>query len=124
MANDLVRWGAAPDDEPNVGGWDLPPTNPRPGPAHSVGNQRAAGQAQQDAAQARARGDGTFAVQREADAGDLQQKRWDWGDLRTWAWIVGMCAAFLLFCVFVYVLPQSRHNQNDLPAPTPPIRVY
>ena len=104
--------------------WNLPPTDPRSGPIHDKLSEHGARQADRNAAQAYARGDGIFAALREADAGDLRQKRWDWGDARTWIWIVGMCAAFLLLCLFVYFLPYGRHNQNDGPAPSPTIRVY
>ena len=126
MTTDLVRW-THPDqdgDETNDSEWDLPPTNPYPKTPHTPGSEHAARQAERDSAKANRRGDSSFAAVREVDAGEQRQRRWDWGDGRTWAWIAGICVAFLLFCLFVYVLPQNRHNQNDLPAPTPPIRVY
>ncbi len=122
MANDLVRLHGWPEEDiPD--GWDRPPVaeNLRRDPVVPEGAARGA---DTDAAQARTRGDGTFAVQREADAADLRQKRWDWGDARTWVWIAAMCLGFLALTALVYFLPMGRHNQNDGPAPTPPIRVY
>lgn len=126
MATDLVRWNRhfQEDGEDEKEEWDRPPTAPAPGPLHDASTQSSARQADRDAAQAQRRGDGTFAVMRESDAADLRQTRWDWGDLRTWVWIAGMCLGFLLFCLFVYVMPYSRHNQTDLPASSPTIRVY
>ena len=80
--------------------------------------------ADRDAASAEAQGDQSFAKMREGDAAELRQSRWDWGDLRTWVWIVGMCLGFLLVGAFTYYMPQGRHNQNDGLNPTPNIRVY
>jgi len=122
MANDLVRQQGWPEGEmPDE--WDRPPLaeNNGRGP---VRQERDARDAERDASHARVRGDHTFAVQREADAGDLRQKRWDWGDLRTWVWIAAMCLGFLVLVAFVYYLPYGRHNQTDGPKPTPDIRVY
>ena len=132
MATDLVRWGRAPDDDGDRDEdgeeWDRPPTDPRPGPdpgpIHSSQIKAAAHRADRDASRAHARGDVSFAKLREGDAADLRQSRWDWGDARTWIWITAMCVGFLLFGAFVYYMPQGRHNQTDLPAPTPTIRVY
>ncbi len=132
MATDLVRWGNMPDDDgardEDVEEWDRPPTDPRPnphsGPIHDNRSESGARRADQDASQAKARGDVSFAKMREGDAADLRQSRWDWGDLRTWIWIAAMCLGFLLFGAFVYFMPQGRHNQTDGPAPTPTIRVY
>lgn len=125
MPTDLVRWNHdGKKDDAGDEEWDRPPTDPRPGPLHDRKSSASAHEADRDAAQARRRGEGSFAAGREADAADQRQKCWDWGDLRTWVWIGGMCLGFLLFCLFVYFLPEGRHNQNDLPAPTPTIRVY
>ena len=130
MATDLVRWGNAPDDDDtgNEDEWDRPPTEPRPtshsGPVHDGKIEAGARRADRDAAHAEARGDLSFAKMREGDAADLRQSRWDWGDGRTWAWIIGMCIGFLLVSALVYHMPYGRHNQNDGPAPTPTIRVY
>ena len=133
MANDLVRWGNAPSDngerdEEEEDEWDRPPTIPRLGPnlgpIHDGKSEFGARRADRDALRARAHGDSSFAVLREADAANQRQHRWDWGDLRTWMWIVGMCIAFLLVGAFTYYMPQGRHNQNDGPTPTPTIRVY
>ncbi len=112
MANDLVQWRRSPAPPQEIEeDWNAPPN-------------AVAQNADRDAADARQRGDGTFAFQREADAAEQHQKKWDWGDARTWIWIVGMCAGFLLLCAFVYFMPYGRHNQADLPAPVPTIRVY
>ena len=132
MATDLVRWGNRPDGDGGVGDdedeWDRPPTDPRsvwhPGPIHDNRSETGARRADRDASRAAARGDLSFAKLREGDAADLRQSRWDWGDLRTWIWIAAMCLGFLLFGAFTYYMPQGRHNQTDLPAPTPTIRVY
>ncbi len=131
MATDLVRWGNAPDDgvqDEEEDEWNRPPTDPRlgpnPGPVHSSQNKAAARRADRDASRAHALGDVSFAKLREGDAADLRQTRGDWGDLRTWIWIVGMCIGFLLVGIFIYYMPQGRHNQNDGPNPTPNIRVY
>lgn len=135
MATDLVRWGNTSDGD---GGrdseheeedeWNRPPVAPRPhrrsGPVHDGRSEAGARRAESDVADAQARGDSTYAILRGADAAELRQSRWDWGDLRTWMWIVGMCLAFLLVNVFIYYMPQGRHNQNDGPNPTPSIRVY
>ncbi len=132
MATDLVRWGNVPnngnaqDEEGDE--WDRPPTDPRPnsrsGPVHDNKSEGGARRADQDASHAEARGDQSFAKTREGDAADLRQSRWDWGDLRTWTWIAAMCLGFLLVGAFVYFMPQGRHNQTDLPAPTPTARFY
>lgn len=133
MATDLVRWGNAPDDdgardEEVEDEWDRPPTAPRTGsylgPVHDSKSETGARRADRDALHARARRDHPFAALREGDAAELRQTRWDWGDLRTWVWIVGMCLGFLLVGAFTYYMPQGRHNQNDGPNPTPSIRVY
>ncbi len=130
MATDLVRRGNAPDDDgaPEEDEWDRPPTDPRlgpnPGPIHDRQTKSSARQADRDAAHAHARGDTSFAKLREGDAADLRQGRLDWGGARTWIWIIAMCLGFLLFGAFTYYMPQGRHNQTDLPAPTPTIRVY
>lgn len=132
MATDLVRWGNAPDDDgardKDEDEWDRPPTAPRPssrsGPIHDGKSEFGARRADRDASHAEARGDASFAAVREADAADLRQTRWDWGDARTWIWIAAMCVGFLLVGAFVYYMPQGRHNQTDLSAPTPTIRVY
>lgn len=111
MANDLVQW-RRPVREEEKGGeeWNEPPS--------------AASSADKDAANARRLGDTSFAAQRESDAKEQRQKRWDWGDAPTWLWLFGMCAVFLLVCAFVYFMPYGRHNQSDLPTSVPPIRVY
>jgi hypothetical protein len=125
MANDLVQWGprgvkrqSQADNEEEE--WDAPPSA-----LAKVGNSRsAARKADKDAVKAHQVGDNTLAFQREGDAAEHRQTRWDWGDARTWIWIVGMCAGFLLVCAFVYFMPQGRHNQADLPSPVPTVRVY
>ncbi len=133
MANDLVRWGgwddSVDDHEPETydaaDQWDRPP--------HAEENERNirhgkfgsfAEVADRDAASARKRGDGTFAVVRETDAAEHRQSVWDWGDTRTWLAIGAMCIGFALYCLLVYLMPHGRHNQNDGLAPTPTIRVY
>ena len=75
-------------------------------------------EAEEDASQARQKGDATFAAVRETDAEELTQTRWDWGDLRTWLWIAAMFFGFLLLVALCYFLPEGRH------ASPPPIRVY
>ena len=122
MANELVRPQGWPKEKVQDE-WDCPPIaeNRQRGP---VRQEEAAQNAEKDASRARARGDGTFAAQRESDAGDLRQNRWDWGDARTWVWIAAMCLGFLALVAVVYFLPTGRHNQNDGPMPTPTIRVY
>ena len=139
MANDLVRWSSGDDDGDDVRHesdtqddneqWDTPPDRPRQaGPTFSASRRRqeesAAEVADRDARDLRLRGDPANAVVRETDAAEHRQKRLDWGDFRTWAVIAAMCVGFLLFCAFVYVMPQGRHNQSDGSNPTPPIRVY
>jgi hypothetical protein len=145
MANDLVRWarhmpdgGLEPDHDDTLDEneqWNTPPDQPantRRVPRYrSSAGGGAAEAADRDAADARARGDNTFAALREEDAADHRQTFWDWGDLRTWTWIIGMCVGFLVFSAFCYYLPQGRHNQADTPSidsgqpgPTPTIRVY
>lgn len=140
MANDLVRWGGLDNDgyrerhesdtiDDNEQ-WDLPPDQPRLRADKNFSSQRrrraghAADIADMDAADARNRGDRDFAFTREGDAADLRQSPWDWGDLRTWAIIIGMCAAVFLFTAFVYFMPNGRHAQNDGAEPVPQIRVY
>lgn len=136
MANDLVRRNGSDSDgdgraEPNALGhyadtdqdWDLPPEQTGYGwasthPLHTARTEHAAQQADADVRRARAHGDHSFAALREEDAADLRQKRWDWGDLRTWLWIAGMCIGFLLIVALCYFLPYGRH------ASPPPIRVY
>ncbi len=140
MANDLVRWGGFDNDgyreryEPDTVDdneqWDLPPDQPRPRADNNSRFQRrrqagrAADNADRDAADARSRGDRDFAFTREGDAADLRQSPWDWGDLRTWAIIIGMCLGVFLFTAFVYFMPNGRHAQNDGAEPVPQIRVY
>lgn len=140
MANDLVRWGNVPgddgerdnahDEEHDEEGveWDRPPVVPRlqrnPAPIYNGKSERSARRADWDAFDAASRGDYSFSKLREADAAEHRQSRWDWGDLRTWVWIVGMCIGFLLVGALTYYMPQGRHNQNDGPDPTPSIRVY
>ncbi len=134
MATDLVRWGHAPDgnygwdEEPEEkeDEWDRPPVVPRrrSGPVQDGKSEFGARRAERDATEASARGQASFAKLREVDAAELRQSRWDWGDLRTWMWIVGMCVGFLLVAAFTYYMPQGRHNQNDGMNPTPNIRVY
>ena len=139
MANDLVRWGRhdadgyperyETDTQDANEQWDLPPDQPR---SRVVGftdsrrrkEGRSAQIAEDDAADARRRGDNEYAFTREGDAEDHQQSPWDWGDLRTWLIIVGLCVGMFLFTAFVYFMPEGRHNQNDGPEPTPTIRVY
>ncbi len=146
MANELVRLNnLVREDEsrngrrddfaaPNAMGhgadaaeeWDLPPeqmgygrrAGAHPQPEHGPHVQRAARRADDDAARARARGDDEFATIRESDAADLRQSALDWGDLKTWLWIGGMCIVFLLMVALCYYLPYGRH------ASPPPIRIY
>ena len=136
MANDLVRWGGFDSDgyreryetdtQDDNEQWDTPPDQPRQ--ARAVPTRRRAGRAadraDRDAADASSRGDKEFAFTREGDAADLRQSPWDWGDLRTWLIIGGMCAGVLLFTAFVYFMPQGRHAQNDGAEPVPHIRIY
>lgn len=139
MANDLVRWNRLDSDgyqerhetdtQDNNEQWDTPPDQPRSQQrTFTSGRQRKAGGAakiaDQDAADARRRGDNEFAFVREGDAAEMRQNPWDWGDLRTWLIIVGLCAAVFAFSAFVYFMPQGRHNQNDGPEPTPMARYY
>ncbi len=139
MANDLVRWGSLDSDgyrERNESDtqddneqWDTPPDQPRPRTDGFTPMRRrragfAADHAVQDAADARLRGDNEFAFTREGDAADHRQSAWDWGDLRTWLIIAGMCLAVFLFTAFVYFMPEGRHAQSDGAEPVPPIRVY
>ena len=129
MATDLVRWGVWDEGHPKDGGegdeWDRPPQpepdQMRPPPKRHTG---AALKADRDAASARGRGDGTFAVERETDAAEHRQNAWDWGNARTWLIIGAMCLGFVLLSLWVYFMPHGRHNQNDGPNPTPTIRVY
>ena len=139
MANDLVRWDRLDTDgyperfetdtQDDNEQWDTPPDQPRPLKSQFTPmRRRKAGQAAQvaddDAAAARRRGDREFAFTREGDAADLRQNPWDWGDLRTWMIIVGLCVGVFVFTAFVYFMPQGRHNQNDGPEPTPAARYY
>jgi hypothetical protein len=139
MANDLVRWGRLdgdgyreryePDTQDDNEQWDTPPDQPRPrrDPASPIRPRRsgqAADIADRDAADARRRGDKEFAFTRESDAADLRQTPWDWGDLRTWLIIGGMCVGVFLFTAFVYFMPHGQHAQNDGAEPVPHIRVY
>jgi len=136
MATDLVRWGHAPDgdygwnEEPEEkeDEWNRPPVAPRPhrfsGPINGGRGEAGARRSDRDAGDAAARGQASYAKLRETDAAEQRQSRWDWGDLRTWMWIVGMSVGFLLVGAFIYYMPQGRHNQNDGPNPTPSIRVY
>ena len=133
MANDLVRWGGwdedrsggNPDTSDPADQWDRPPeAESNRGTSRRRKRGGSAHEADQDAAAARRRGDGTFAVERETDASEHRQSAWDWGDARTWLIIGAMCVGFLLFSLWVYVMPHGRHNQNDGPNPTPTIRVY
>ena len=139
MANDLVRWGRLDTDgylerhetdtQDNNEQWDTPPDQPRPRLDNFVPTRRrrsgsAADHADQDAADARSRGDGEFAFTREGDAADHRQSPWDWGDFRTWMIIVGMCVAVFAFTAFVYFMPQGRHGQSDGPEPVPKFRGY
>lgn len=139
MANDLVRWGRLDNDgylernEPDTVDdneqWDTPPDQPRPrtdnfSPSRRRRSGHAADIADQDAADARRRGDKEFAFTREGDAADLRQTPWDWGDFQTWAIIVGMCIGIFALTAFVYFMPQGRHGQNDGPEPVPSIRPY
>ena len=137
MANDLVRWGRLDADgyqerhetdtiDDNEQ-WDTPPDQPRTNnfsPMRRRRSGQAAGNADQDATDARARGDKEFAFTREGDAADLRQSPWDWGDLRTWLIIAAMCFGVFAFTAFVYFMPQGRHSQNDGAEPVPHIRVY
>ena len=139
MPNDLVRWGRLDTDgyreryetdtQDDNEQWDTPPDQPRPLKSQFTPvRRRKAGEAAQiaddDAADARRRGDSAFAFTREGDAADLRQSPWDWGDLRTWLIIAAMCLGVFIFTAFVYFMPQGRHNQNDGAEPTPSIRVY
>ena len=139
MANDLIRWhgpggdgysqSPRSDTEDDNDQWDTPPDQPaRANPNFKTQRRMKDGYdartADEDAADARSRGDTTFAVLRETDAAEHRQSNWDWGDFRTWAIIFGMCAAYLLISAMIYFLPQGRHNQKDGPLSTPPIRVY
>lgn len=139
MANELVRWygpdgdgyhGVTSDDQhDNSEQWDTPPDQPaRADPNYKTQRRMKEGYSAQaadrDAADARSRGDTGYAVLRETDAAEHRQSTWDWGDLRTWAIIFGMCAAYLLMSALIYFLPHGRHNQNDGPLPTPSARYY
>ena len=136
MATDLVRWGYKPDGnqgweedfEEKADEWDRPPVAPRPsrfsGPINDARGEAGARRSDKDAADSAARGHTSYAKVRATDAAEQRQKRWDWGDLRTWMWIVGMSVGFLLVGAFIYYMPQGRHNQIDGPNPTPNIRVY
>ena len=138
MANDLVRWGPLDGDgyrerdEPThrtttSSGIRRRTSRARAGSCRTDAPRRAgqaAGIADQDAADARKRGDKEFAFTRESDAADLRQTPWDWGDLRTWLIIGGMCVGVFLFTAFVYFMPEGRHAQNDGAEPVPHIRVY
>lgn len=139
MANDLVRWGRLDSDgyrerhesdtQDDNEQWDTPPDQPHPRGDRAVPVRRrragrAADIADDDAADARSRGDKEFAFTREGDAADLRQSPWDWGDLRTWLIIGAMCLGVFLFTAFVYFMPEGRHAQNDGAEPVPHIRVY
>lgn len=139
MANDLVRWGGfdadgyreryETDTQDDNEQWDAPPDLPRPRTDRAIPMRRrraghAADIADDDAADARNRGDKEFAFTRESDAADLRQSPWDWGDLRTWLIIGGMCVGVFLFTAFVYFMPHGQHAQNDGAEPVPHIRVY
>jgi hypothetical protein len=75
-------------------------------------------EAEGDVAEARVRGDKTFAELRRTDASELRQDRLDWGDRRTWAILFAMFFGFLLLVAVCYFLPAGRH------AAPPPIRIY
>lgn len=139
MANDLVRWGGLDTDgyreryetdtQDDNEQWDTPPDQPRPRTDNFTPMRRRragdpAALADRDASDARKRGDTEFAFTREGDAADLRQGPLDWGDLRTWLIIVGMCAAVFLLTAFIYFMPQGRHAQDDGAEPVPTIRVY
>ena len=139
MANDLVRWGSLDSDgyqerhesdtKDNNEQWDTPPDKPRPRTDNFTPTRRrrsgfGAEHADQDAADARSRGDNAFAFTREGDAADYRQSPWDWGDFRTWTIIVGMCLAIFVFTAFIYFMPQGTHAQNDGPEPVPKFRGY
>ncbi|MGI4790516.1 MAG: hypothetical protein ACRYFS_16895 [Janthinobacterium lividum] len=139
MANDLVRWGRLDSDgyldkhetdtQDDNEQWDTPPDQPHPmqksfGSARRRKSGDAAQVADAEAVDARRRGDNEFAFTREGDAADLRQNPWDWGDLRTWAIIVGMCLGIFALTAFIYFMPQGRHGQNDGAEPVPHIRVY
>lgn len=139
MANDLVRWGRLDGDgyverhetdtQDDNEQWDTLPDQPhrRQESFASTRRHKAASAAQiadTDAIDARRRGDNEFAFTREGDAADLRQNPWDWGDLRTWAIIVGMCVGVFALTAFVYFMPHGRHAQNDGDEPVPQIRVY
>ena len=139
MANDLVRWGSLDTDgyrerhetdtQDDNEQWDMPPDQPRPRTdGFTPMRRRRAGHnadiADQDAADALNRGDKGFAFTRAGDAADYRQSPWDWGDLRTWLIIGGMCLGVFLFTAFVYFMPEGRHAQADGAEPVPHIRVY
>jgi len=139
MANDLVRWGSLDNDgyrerhetdtQDDNEQWDTPPDKPRPrtDDFRTMRRRRsgfAAEHAEQDAADARSQGDSGFAFTREGDAADYRQSPWDWGDLRTWMIIAGMCIGVFAFTAFVYFMPHGRHGQNDGAEPIPQIRTY
>lgn len=139
MANDLVRWSSLDSDgyqerhesdtKDNNEQWDTPPDKPRPRTDNFTPTRRrrsgfGAEHAEQDAVDARSRGDNAFAFTREGDAADYRQSPWDWGDFRTWTIIVGMCLAVFVFTAFIYFMPQGRHAQNDGPEPVPQFRGY
>lgn len=136
MANDLIRWQGPggdnyrvfDDTEDDNEQWDTPPDMP-PRPADFNTQRRMKDgyrveTADSDASAARDRGDHGYASLRETDAAEHRQMMWDWGDFKTWAIILGMCAFYLVMSAAIYFMPHGRHNQNDGPNATPTIRVY
>lgn len=141
MANELVPIVRPQTAVPltDEGEWDLPPIDDGAGrrvphrasdlgTARRRSRDRGADVSDRDAENARAAGDGSYAVLRETDAAEQRQHGWGTGDARTWGWIFAMCAVFLLMVALVYYLPYGQHNQSDGGnsggSPTPAIRPY
>lgn len=74
--------------------------------------------AERESVHARRLGETFFAYMRREDARNALQRRWDWGDIPTWAILFGLCAIGLFIAISAYFLPWGRHM-----AP-PTIKVY
>ena len=108
--NQLVPTRSAPPDP-----WDSPPIDHQ-GQMRNTSTEVA--KALQDAQDAKRRGDHSLAVLRQGDAEALSQKRWDWGNRRTWMIVAALSLFGLMISIAALWLPAGQHAAN------PPIYLY
>jgi len=117
MPNDLVPTRCQPVE---TSPWDDPPLDPGEGDDFFSEERRSrrGRKADQDAEDARRRGDRVFAHIREEDAAAERQGRYDPGDAWTWTILILIAVIGIAICSAAYFFPHGPDTAQ------PPIHVY